>query len=74
LDLLEWLFAKVRGGEGIVVGGVPVLGEDDVLEMPRRSMDWLDNSVAVGNGECSAGAEVILYVDHDQDVLMCDLH
>jgi hypothetical protein len=53
---------------------VPVLGEDDVLEMPRRSMDWLDNSVAVGNGECSAGAEVILYVDHDQDVLMCDLH
>ena len=38
-DLLEWLFAGVDGGEGIVVGGVPVLGEDDVLEVSRGAVD-----------------------------------
>ncbi len=32
VDLFEGLLARVDGGERFVVGGVPVLGEDDVLE------------------------------------------
>ena len=49
-DLLEGLFAGVGRGEGVVVEGVPVLGEDDVLEMLRDAVDGVDDGIAVGNG------------------------
>ena len=47
-DLLEGLFAGVRGGKGIVVGGVPILREDDVLEVLGGTVDGFDDGVAVG--------------------------
>jgi hypothetical protein len=73
-NLLEGLFAGVRGGEGIVVGSVPVLGEDDVLEMLCGAMDRPDDRVTVGNGECAAGAEIVLHVDDKEDVVGRDPH
>ncbi len=68
-DLLEGLFAGVGRGEGVVVGGVPVLREDDVLETRRDGMDDRNDGVAVGNGKRTAGAEIILHVDDDENVL-----
>jgi hypothetical protein len=49
-DLLEGFLAGMRGGEGIVVGGVPVLGEDDVLEKLRGAVDGFDDGITVCNG------------------------
>ena len=73
-DLLKGLFAGMCRGEGVVVGSVPVLGEDDVLEMLGGAMDGLDDGVAIGNGERATGAEVVLHVDDEKDVVWSDLH
>lgn len=59
----------VRAGEGNVVGGVPVLGEDDVVEAGGECVDAGDNLVAAGDGECSAGQEVELHVDDEKCVI-----
>ena len=45
----KWFFA-VGGGEGDVLGGVPVLGEDDVVEFFGEGVDEGDDGVAVGDG------------------------
>ena len=63
----------VRGGEGDVLGGVPVLGEDDVVELFREGVDDGNYFVAFGNGERASdsvdgGAEVILDVDDQEGV------
>ncbi len=51
-----------------MVGWVPVLGEDDVLEVRGESVDDGDDCVSIGNGEPPAGAEVALDVDEEQKV------
>ena len=40
----------VGGGEGNVLGGVPVLGEDDVVEFLREGVDGGEYGVAIGDG------------------------
>jgi hypothetical protein len=40
----------VGGGEGNVLGGVPVLGEDDVVELLRQGVDGGDYGIAVCYG------------------------
>ncbi len=49
LDGFEVLFV-VGGGEGDVLGGVPVLGEDDVVEFFGEGVDEGDDGVAIGDG------------------------
>ena len=54
-------------------GGVPVLGEDYVLETLGEAVDDGDDLVALGDGERSAysinsRAEVVLYVDDQESV------
>jgi hypothetical protein len=56
------------GGEGDVVGRVPVLGEDDVLEALAEAIDEGDDLVATLDCECSAGAEIVLDVDNEERV------
>jgi len=68
-DLLEGLFAWMRRSEGIVVGCMPVLDENDVLEMLGGAMNGFDDGIAVGDGERTAGAEIILNVSHEEDVV-----
>lgn len=43
----EWLLAGVRGGEGDVAAGMPVLGENDVVEAGGEGGDAGDDGVAV---------------------------
>lgn len=73
LDGLEGLLV-MRGGEGDVLDGMPVLGEDNVVELLREGVDEGDDLIAVGYGEVAAysvdcGAEVVLYVDDEQSVV-----
>ena len=49
----------------MVIGGVPVLGEDDVLEERGNAMDCRDYSIAIGNGKRATGAEIILHVNDE---------
>jgi len=61
-------FQVVGAGEGDVSGWVPVLGEDDVVEAGGEGVDAGNNGVAIGDGECTAGEEVELYVDDEESV------
>lgn len=47
---------------------MPILGEDDVPEERGEPKDGLDDSIAIGDREGAAGAEVILNVDNDENV------
>lgn len=67
LDRLEGL-PVVRGDEGDVLGGMPVLGEDDVVECLREGVDDGNNLIAFGYCEVPTRAEVVLDVDDEQSV------
>ncbi len=56
-----------------MVAGVPVLGEDDVVETGGDGVDAGKNGVAVGDGQGAAvsvgiGQEVKLHVDDEESV------
>ena len=72
--MLEGVLAGVRAGEGLMPGSVPVLGENDVLEVRRDVMDDRDDFVAAGHGQCPAGTEIVLNVDDEENVVRGDLH
>ena len=73
-DLLVGRFA-VSGGEGDVLGRVPVLGEQDVIEAAGERVDSGEDLVSAGDGECTAGHEVRLEIDEEEGVgLLVDSH
>ena len=74
LDGFVGLFAGMRRGKGRMIGRMPVLSKNDVLESRRDAMDGRDDLVAAGNGERAAGAKIILHVDNEEDVVRIDLH
>lgn len=55
------------------MGSVPVLSEDNVLEMRCEDIDGLDYGIAVFDGERAPWAEVSLDVDHQENVFIIDL-
>jgi hypothetical protein len=74
LYLLEGPLPRVGTGERPMAGWVPVLGEDDVLEERRDFVDDGDDFIAARDGELPAGAEIVLHVDDDEEVVMGDVH
>ena len=59
---LERLAAGVVGGEGDVVGRVPVLRDDHGGEFGREAVDEGDDGVAIRYREGAAGAKIVLDV------------
>ena len=74
LYLIEGAFSLMRAGEGMMSRRMPVLGEDDVFEMRRDLVDYRDDLVTARDGQRSAGAEVVLHVDDEEDILRGDVH
>jgi hypothetical protein len=68
LNLGERFLARVGGSKGDVLGRVPVLGEEDVVEAAGESVDERENFVAAGYGECATGHEVGLEIDQEERV------
>ena len=56
------------------MGAVPVLGEDDVLELRSDAVNDGDHGIAVRHGQSAAGAEIVLHVDDEEDVLRSKVH
>jgi hypothetical protein len=44
-----------------------------VIELGRDAMDGIDDGVAIGNGQRAVRAEVVLYVDDEEDVVWSGL-
>ena len=51
-----------------MLGRVPVLGEQDVIEAVREGVDGGQDFVSAGHGERTAGQEVGLEVDEEECV------
>ena len=66
IDDLVGLGALVVGGEAAVIGGVPVLGRDDEVEVARHPVGDRDGVVPVRDLQRPAGAEVVLEVHEDE--------
>ena len=64
---------EVEAGVGTALG-VPVLGEDDVLEERSDAVDDGNDSVALGHGQRAAEEEVVLHVNDEEDVLGGGVH
>ena len=51
---------------------MPILREHDVAEVFREPVDDCYDFIALRNGKCAAGTEVVLHIDHDEDVAVAD--
>ena len=67
-DRLERPLARMRGGEGDVAGGVPILGQHDMGEALAEAVDERHDRIAVADRQRAAGHEIILHVDDEKDV------
>ncbi len=65
-DGLERLAARMAGGEGDVAGRMPVLRNDDGLEILGDLIDDGHHGIAIGDCERPAGAKIVLDIDHQQ--------
>src|SRR6188508_1089971 len=65
---LERLLAGMARSERGMARGMPVLGDDDVLELAREAIDERHDLVAALHFERAARAEVVLHVDDDQAI------
>lgn len=68
LDGFVGMFARMGASKRDVPGGMPVLGEDDVMEFLRKLVDDGNDLLAFGYGERSAGAEVVLEIDDQESI------
>src|SRR5579872_4427767 len=64
--------ARVTRGKGQMSWRMPILRQHDVFELLRKLVDYGHDLVAVRHGKRSTRAEIILYVDHDEDVIVRD--
>lgn len=64
----------VGAGEGDMAAGVPVLGEEYVVEARGEGVDPGDDGVAAWDRERAAGEEVELHVDDEEGVCWAEGH
>ena len=57
-----------------MIGRVPVLRENDMLELTRDMLNGRDHLVARGNGQRATGAEIALHVDDEKNIVLIDSH
>jgi hypothetical protein len=55
-----------------MAGRMPILRQDHVLEPRREPIDQRHDLVAASDREAPFRAEVVLYIDHQQNVLVAD--
>jgi hypothetical protein len=68
LHSLIRLPAGMTGGKRLVAGGMPILGQHHVLESCGQPIDEGHNLVTGGDWQPSAGTEIVLNVDHQENI------
>ena len=53
---------------------MPILGQDDVWKPSGESIDDRDHLIAARNRKSAARAEIILNIDHKQNVAVATCH
>ena len=68
-DFFERMLVCMCAGKRLVVGRVPILGEDNVIESGSDLKDNGKDLVTARNGQGSGGAEVVLHVNDEENVM-----
>src|ERR1700738_326029 len=55
---------------------MPILGQHDMTEALNEAIDDGHHGIAIGNSKLAAGAEIVLHVDYQQQIIVAgpDLH
>ena len=72
-DDLEGLTTGIGRSKGAVRRWMLVLRQDHMLEAARKLIDEGYDLVTAGHGETAAGAEIVLHIDSQQNIAVCDL-
>jgi hypothetical protein len=51
---------------------MPILGQDNMVEALSEAIDDRNHGIAVSNRKRAAGAEIILHVDYQQQIIITD--
>ena len=51
---------------------MPVLRQDNMFEAPGKPVDWRNDFAATRHGKKAAGAEIVLDVDDNNDIVGID--
>jgi hypothetical protein len=57
-------------GEGAIAGRMPILGQRDMVEAFGEAIDDRHHGITVGNSKRAAGAEIVLHVDNQQQIVV----
>jgi hypothetical protein len=57
-----------------MAGRMPILGQHHMLKALRKPIDDGDDRVAISNRESAAGAEIVLHVDDEQQIVGLNEH
>ena len=74
VDLFEGLLAWVGRSKRVVIGVCQSWVRMMCSKERGDAMDCRDYGIAIGNGKRAAGAEIILHVDDEEDILRSDLY
>ena len=64
---------RMTGGKGQMPRWMPILRQHDVLKVLRKLVDYRHDLIAVRHGKRAARAEIVLYVDDNEDVVVRDI-
>jgi len=62
------------GSEGMMITRVPILGQNCMAKGARDAMDHRHHFLTARYREGAPIAKVILYVDHQQNIAICNFH
>lgn len=68
-DRIERRLARMRAGKARMPDGMPVLGEDDMVELVDQPVHFPHDLVAAWNRQGAAWAEIVLQVNDQQTML-----
>ena len=73
LNGFEGKASGMIGGEGVMIARVPVLGQNHMAEGGGNPIDHRHHFLAARHSKSASIAEVILHVDHQQNIAVCKL-
>src|SRR5579883_630475 len=73
-DLLKGLAARMGAREGAMPPRMPILGQRHMRETLAQLVRDRNDFVALGHRERAAGAEIILHIDDEENVLVTQEH
>jgi GNAT superfamily N-acetyltransferase len=73
-DGVEWIPARVTGSKGSMSWRMPILREHHMRKTEDQAIHGRNHQIALGHRQCSSGAEIILNINDQQHIAICNLN